>query len=103
MICLLDVPHPQTGTSFTKPVDPILAQALDAWQATRPDRPKFTVAAPANSSTCCSSCKPGSFTGSPRSSTRRSGPTTLNRAYDDFYTPKSSKPWLGSGATRDGP
>ncbi|GGV54779.1 hypothetical protein [Streptomyces spectabilis] len=32
----------QDGTAFTKPVDPILGQALDAWQAIRPEQPKFT-------------------------------------------------------------
>jgi hypothetical protein len=36
------VPTHKTGTAFTKPVDPILGQALDAWQALRPDQPKFT-------------------------------------------------------------
>ncbi|MFH7596911.1 tyrosine-type recombinase/integrase [Streptomyces racemochromogenes] len=34
-------PH-KTGTAFTKSVDPILGQAVDAWQAIRPDQPKFT-------------------------------------------------------------
>jgi hypothetical protein len=32
----------KTGTAFTKPVDPVLGQALDAWQAVRPAQPKFT-------------------------------------------------------------
>ncbi|MER6526104.1 tyrosine-type recombinase/integrase [Streptomyces sp. NPDC001508] len=41
-VCLLDVPTHKTGTAFTKPVDPLLGQALDAWQAIRPDQPKFT-------------------------------------------------------------
>lgn len=41
-VCLLDVPTHKTGTSFTKPVDLILGQALDAWQALRPEQPKFT-------------------------------------------------------------
>jgi len=41
-VCLLDVPTHKTGTAFTKPVDPILGQALDAWQAVRPDQPRFT-------------------------------------------------------------
>jgi len=41
-VCLLDVPPHKTGTAFTKPVDPILGQAVDAWQAVRPDQPKFT-------------------------------------------------------------
>jgi len=40
-VCLLDVPAHKTGTAFTKPVDPILGQALDAWQAIRPGQPKF--------------------------------------------------------------
>jgi integrase len=40
-VCLLDVPTHKTGTAFTKPVDPILGQALDAWQAVRPDQPTF--------------------------------------------------------------
>ena len=41
-VCLLDVPTHKTGTAFTKPVDPVLGQALDAWQAVRPAQPKFT-------------------------------------------------------------
>ncbi|MEU4583295.1 tyrosine-type recombinase/integrase [Kitasatospora aureofaciens] len=41
-VCLLDVPTHKTGTAFTKPVDPILGQAIDAWQEIRPDQPKFT-------------------------------------------------------------
>ena len=41
-VCLLDVPAHKTGTAFTKPVDPILGQALDAWQAVRPGQPRFT-------------------------------------------------------------
>ena len=35
-VCLIDVPAHKTGTSFTKPVDPILGQAIEAWQAIRP-------------------------------------------------------------------
>jgi integrase len=41
-VCLLDVPAHKTGTAFTKPVDPVLGQALDIWQALRPAQPKFT-------------------------------------------------------------
>jgi integrase len=40
-VCLLDVPAHKTGTSFSKPVDPILGQAIDAWQAVRPDQPRL--------------------------------------------------------------
>ena len=39
-VCLLDVPVHKTGTAFTKPVDPILGQTLDAWQAMRPSQPQ---------------------------------------------------------------
>ncbi|MFI6369198.1 hypothetical protein ACIBG0_41625 [Nocardia sp. NPDC050630] len=39
--CLLDVPTNKTGTAFTKPVDPILGQAVDAWQAIRPAQPRL--------------------------------------------------------------
>ncbi len=39
MVCVLDISTHKTGTSFTKPVDPILGQALDTWQARRPSQP----------------------------------------------------------------
>ena len=39
-VCLLDVPVHKTGTAFTKPVDPIVGQAIEAWQSLRPDQPK---------------------------------------------------------------
>ena len=42
VVCLLDVPTHKTGTAFTKPVDPLLGQAIEAWQAVRPAQPKFT-------------------------------------------------------------
>ncbi len=38
-VCLLDVPTHKTGTAFTKPVDPLLCQAIEAWQAVRPQQP----------------------------------------------------------------
>ena len=38
-VCLLDVPVNKTGTAFTKPVDPIVGQAIEAWQALRPAQP----------------------------------------------------------------
>jgi hypothetical protein len=40
-VCLLDVPTHKTGTAFSKPVDAILGQAIDAWQAHRPDQPRL--------------------------------------------------------------
>lgn len=39
-VCLLDVPVHKTGTAFTKPVDPIVGQVIEAWQAERPVQPK---------------------------------------------------------------
>ena len=41
LVCLLDVPVHKTGTAFTKPVDPLLGQAIEAWQVVRPDQPKM--------------------------------------------------------------
>jgi integrase len=38
-VCLLDVPVHKTGTAFTKPVDPILGQAIAAWEVVRPTQP----------------------------------------------------------------
>jgi hypothetical protein len=38
-VCLLDVPTHKTGTAFTKPVDPILGRAIDAWAMVRPTQP----------------------------------------------------------------
>ena len=41
-VCLLDIPVTKTGADFTKPVDPHVGQAIEAWQAARPDQPKQT-------------------------------------------------------------
>ncbi|MFB4273617.1 tyrosine-type recombinase/integrase, partial [Nonomuraea sp. GTA35] len=38
-VCLLDIPTHKTGTAFTKPVDPLLGKAIEAWQAIRPEQP----------------------------------------------------------------
>jgi integrase len=38
-VCLLDVPAHKTGAPFTKPVDPLVGQAIDAWEAVRPAQP----------------------------------------------------------------
>ncbi|MFJ9845892.1 tyrosine-type recombinase/integrase [Kitasatospora sp. NPDC101155] len=40
-VCLLDIPTHKTGTSFTKPVDPLLGKAIEAWQELRPQQPKM--------------------------------------------------------------
>jgi integrase len=40
-ICLLDVPAHKTGAAFTKPVDPLVGQAIAAWEALRPAQPPF--------------------------------------------------------------
>jgi integrase len=39
-VCLLDIPVNKTSTAFTKPVDPIVGQAVEAWQALRPIQPE---------------------------------------------------------------
>ena len=41
-VCLLDVPVHKTGTAVTKPVDPIVGQAIETWQALRPAQPPRT-------------------------------------------------------------
>jgi len=41
-VCLLDVPVHKTGVAFTKPVDPLLGQAIEAWQSERPAQPAIT-------------------------------------------------------------
>ena len=38
-VCLLDVPAHKTGTPFTKPVDPLVGRAIDAWETVRPTQP----------------------------------------------------------------
>ena len=40
-VCLLDVPVNKTGTAFTKPVDPVVGEAIDAWESVRPTQPRF--------------------------------------------------------------
>ena len=40
-MCLLDVPTSKTATAFTKPVDPIVGEAIDEWEQARPAHPKF--------------------------------------------------------------
>ena len=41
-VCLLDVPVHKTGSAFTKPVDPLLGRAIEAWQRVRPAQPPTT-------------------------------------------------------------
>jgi site-specific recombinase XerD len=40
-VCLLDVPTNKTGTAFTKPVDPTVGDAIEAWEKVRPAQPRF--------------------------------------------------------------
>lgn len=40
-ICMLDIPTHKTGAAFTKPVDPIVGKAIEAWQAVRPAQPSM--------------------------------------------------------------
>lgn len=36
---MLNVPVHKTGTAFTKPIDPLVGEAITAWEAVRPDQP----------------------------------------------------------------
>lgn len=38
-VCLLDVPVNKTGTAFAKPVDPVVGEAISAWEKVRPIQP----------------------------------------------------------------
>ncbi len=40
-VCLLDVPTNKTTGAFTKPVDRLVGEAVEAWQAVRPAQPRF--------------------------------------------------------------
>lgn len=40
-VCLLDVPTHKTGTDFTKPVEPLVGQAIEQWEAVRPAQPQY--------------------------------------------------------------
>ena len=41
MVCMLDIPVTKTSTAFTKPIDPVVGEAIDAWQRVRPPQPRF--------------------------------------------------------------
>lgn len=38
-VCLLDVPTHKTGAAYTKPVDVLVGQAIETWEAVRPAQP----------------------------------------------------------------
>ena len=40
-VCLLDVPVHKTGRAFTKPVDPVVGEAIASWERLRPRQPDF--------------------------------------------------------------
>lgn len=39
-VCLIDIPVNKTNTDFTKPVDPQVGKAIEAWEALRPKQPQ---------------------------------------------------------------
>ncbi|MBI4868735.1 MAG: tyrosine-type recombinase/integrase [Candidatus Wallbacteria bacterium] len=39
-VCLIDVPVHKTGVDFTKPVEPEVGKAIEAWEAVRPKQPQ---------------------------------------------------------------
>jgi site-specific recombinase XerD len=41
-VCLLDVPTNKTSPAFTKPVDRLVGESIEAWQAVRPAQPRFS-------------------------------------------------------------
>lgn len=40
-VCPLDVPVHKTGSAFTKPVDPVMGRAVEAWEGVRPAQPSM--------------------------------------------------------------
>jgi integrase len=38
-VCMLDIPTHKTGTAFTKPVDRVVGEAIEAWERIRPVQP----------------------------------------------------------------
>jgi hypothetical protein len=40
-ICFLDVPVNKTNVAFTKPVDRLVGESVEAWLAVRPPQPPF--------------------------------------------------------------
>jgi integrase len=40
--CLLSVPVNKTGTAYSKPVDKLVGEAIEAWEKERPPQPKLT-------------------------------------------------------------
>jgi hypothetical protein len=68
-VCLLDVPTNKTGTAFTKPVDPTVGDAIEAWENFARHSRGSRIARRAGSSTCCS---PTAARGSGRSTSTRS-------------------------------
>ena len=105
-VCLLDVPVHKTGTAFTKPVDPLVGQAIEAWQALRPDaahtaRPQDRRAG----ATCCS---PSARTRSRRTtstarSSRRSAPRPASRPPTSAATSPATGPARPSPASSTTP
>jgi integrase len=40
-VCMLEIPTNKTGTMFTKPVDRVVGEAIEAWQRVRPEQPRM--------------------------------------------------------------
>ena len=38
-VCILDIPPHKTGPAFSKPIDPLVGEAIAAWEAVRPEQP----------------------------------------------------------------
>ena len=40
-VCLIEVPVNKTGSAFVKPIDPVVGEAIAAWEAVRPEQPSL--------------------------------------------------------------
>jgi integrase len=38
-VCMLEIPTHKTGTTFTKPVDRVVGEAIEVWEGVRPEQP----------------------------------------------------------------
>ena len=93
-VCLLDVPAHKTGTAFTKPVDPLLGQAIEAWEAVRPTQPAD--ARPQDRRACRICCSPSAPAASARpTSTRASSRRSAARPASRPPTSAATSPATG--------
>src|SRR3954447_24516336 len=95
-VCLLDVPVHKTGAAFTKPVDPLLGHAIEAWETARPAQPPMTDRKTGEAAAFLLGppfCSPAAPTRWPtRTSTRRSSRCSAARQESRPATPAAASP-----------